>query len=68
MQQQLHYGVSYALLSIASGRQHAMTAIKVCPVCVMDVNEKELKDDSAIREYRISGMCQYCQDIILREV
>lgn len=64
----LHYGNDYEMLSKAAARHSMATSEKRCPVCMLRVYENELKDDSAIREYRISGMCQDCQDIILREV
>lgn len=65
---QKHYGVDYTLLARASAAHTEMTAQTRCPVCRLTVYENELKDDSAVREFRISGMCQDCQDIILREV
>ena len=33
-----------------------------CPTCGEDINN--FKDESSIREFKISGMCQKCQDKI----
>ena len=34
----------------------------VCPFCKRDITENEFKDEKSLREYRISGLCQRCQD------
>ena len=35
---------------------------KKCPFCVQSIDESSFRDDSSLREYRISGLCQRCQD------
>lgn len=33
-----------------------------CPLCSAEVNE--LRDEASLREFRISGLCQSCQDSV----
>lgn len=33
-----------------------------CPFCKKDINEKDFKDEISRREFKISGLCQSCQD------
>ena len=33
-----------------------------CPLCSAEVHE--FRDEGSLREYRISGMCQSCQDSV----
>ena len=33
-----------------------------CPFCGKEVTESEFKDELSLREFRISGLCQKCQD------
>jgi len=33
-----------------------------CPVCGEEIDSKEFKDELSRKEFRISGMCQECQD------
>ena len=33
-----------------------------CPICKDEINIKDFKDYLSIKEYRISGLCQKCQD------
>lgn len=35
---------------------------KVCPFCKAHVNPEMFKDESSRGEYKISGLCQKCQD------
>ena len=35
-----------------------------CPFCERDIDRDDFKDDLSRREYKISGMCQECQDDI----
>jgi len=37
---------------------------KKCPTCGDKVSEKDLRDELSRREYKISFMCQNCQDEI----
>ena len=34
----------------------------VCAICHATVDENSFKDSLSLKEYRISGMCQDCQD------
>ncbi len=33
-----------------------------CPLCYVVINPNEFKDDLSRKEFKISGMCQTCQD------
>ena len=34
-----------------------------CPFCKKDINpEKDFKDDLSKKEFKLSGLCQSCQD------
>ena len=33
-----------------------------CPTCGHAIVPEEFKDELSVKEYRISGMCQSCQD------
>jgi len=33
-----------------------------CPTCNSDIIIEDFKDELSVKEYRISGMCQKCQD------
>ena len=33
-----------------------------CPICEQPVNHGNFRDDEAREEFRISGLCQSCQD------
>jgi ssDNA-binding Zn-finger/Zn-ribbon topoisomerase 1 len=35
-----------------------------CPLCGEDINMESFKDDVSIKEFKISGICQKCQDSI----
>ena len=35
-----------------------------CPLCHQDITWQQFRDELSKREYRISGMCQCCQDRI----
>jgi len=39
----------------------------VCPICLQDINMRDFKDNLSVKEYRISGLCQNCQDKIFAE-
>lgn len=38
-----------------------------CPFCKRQVNVTEFKNEISKREFRISGLCQICQDETFRE-
>lgn len=33
-----------------------------CPICKTVVNEQSFRDELSKREFKISGLCQMCQD------
>lgn len=33
-----------------------------CPFCGRKVTEEDFRDELSVKEFRISGLCQYCQD------
>lgn len=35
-----------------------------CPMCGKPIDMNTFKDDLSLKEFRISGMCQACQDDI----
>jgi hypothetical protein len=35
---------------------------KKCPFCGLEVDELKFKDALSLKEFRISGLCQKCQD------
>ena len=36
----------------------------ICPSCKKQINPSEFRDDLSKREFKISGLCQQCQDEI----
>ena len=36
----------------------------LCPTCSKPIKEDEFRDELSKREFKISGMCQECQDKI----
>lgn len=36
----------------------------ICPFCKKKINMKDFKNNLSIKEYKISGLCQKCQDEI----
>ena len=34
----------------------------LCPFCAKEVNEKDFRDELSKKEFKISGICQKCQD------
>jgi len=38
-----------------------------CPLCLLPVNMADFKDELSKREYKISGICQSCQDETFNE-
>ena len=40
---------------------------KKCPFCKKQINEVNFKNELSKREYKISGLCQECQDKVFGE-
>jgi len=38
-----------------------------CPLCSNKININDFRDETSLKEFIISGMCQECQDKIFRE-
>jgi len=44
------------------GKQVDLVQQGKCPSCEQEVKPSEFRDDSSMKEYKISGVCQKCQD------
>ena len=44
------------------GKVVEMVEAGVCPFCQNPVKLADFRDDLSIKEYKISGLCQKCQD------
>ncbi len=53
-------------LLIALGFQKEVACIKAhtCPLCNTEIDMSKFRDECSKREYKISGICQVCQDSI----
>lgn len=38
-----------------------------CPICSKPISGADFRDDLSRKEYKISGLCQKCQDDIFKE-
>lgn len=38
-----------------------------CPICFEPINLDDFKDEISLKEFQITGMCQYCQDNFFAE-
>jgi hypothetical protein len=48
-------------------RETSLVRNKKCPLCECDIIMSDFRDNLSIREYKISGLCQACQDEIFEE-
>lgn len=39
----------------------------LCPGCGADVTNATFRDELSAKEFRISGLCQDCQDVVFAE-
>lgn len=39
-----------------------------CPNCKKDMSKEKFKDEISVKEFKISGLCQVCQDEIFDEI
>jgi len=64
-------GAESVVISLAGLKNFINHHIKEKGVCVLcgskRINQTDFKDDISRREYRISGMCQDCQDEVFTE-
>jgi hypothetical protein len=45
----------------------ALRDLGKCPCCTLEVNPEDFRDNVSRDEYRISGLCQTCQDATFAE-
>ena len=38
-----------------------------CPICKMSITFEDFRDKHSVSEYKLSGICQWCQDDIFSE-
>jgi hypothetical protein len=50
----------------AAGFESALIAIDagLCPLCDRSIEDTPFKDALSLKEFKISGLCQICQDSI----
>jgi len=41
--------------------------IGICPFCKKPINANDFRDELSRKEFRISGLCQKCQDEVFNE-
>lgn len=46
------------------GPEVAAVEDKICPLCGADIKDVVFRDELSKQEYKISGLCQKCQDDI----
>jgi len=44
------------------GKELDMVKKGICPSCKLKIKAADFRDSLSLREYRISGLCQKCQD------
>ena len=47
---------------VGFGREVKLVKEKKCPFCKKSILLESFRDQLSIKEYRISGLCQDCQD------
>lgn len=50
------------MINLGFGKEAMMAEEGICPTCGKPVNVKAFRDELSKREFKISGMCQECQD------
>jgi hypothetical protein len=46
------------------GKEVEKVELGLCPFCQVTIKMEDFRDDISRREYKISGLCQSCQDNI----
>lgn len=46
------------------GAEVKRVELGICPFCIKPINPAEFKDELSWKEFRISGLCQNCQDSV----
>jgi len=52
------------MIKLGFGEQVALVEQGKCPMCKEEVNQEDFESDKSRKEFKISGMCQVCQDEI----
>ena len=52
----------YIMRTMGFGDQVALVEKGKCPFCKKQVEPGKFKDELTLKEYRISGMCEKCQN------
>jgi hypothetical protein len=52
---------------VGFAREMSLVRDKKCPLCESPIVMKDFRDNLSAREYKISGLCQACQDEIFEE-
>ena len=52
----------YIMRTMGFGDQVDLVEKGKCPFCKKQVEPGKFKDELTLKEYRISGMCEECQD------
>lgn len=47
--------------------EKAMREMSICPFCGVGVTEHDFRDQLSVKEFRISGLCQRCQNEMFGE-
>lgn len=55
-------GKELILRALGFDKEMDLVAKSRCPFCGVSVDENSFKDELSKKEYRISGICQGCQD------
>jgi ribosomal protein S18 len=50
------------MIKAGYGKEVEKVENKICPFCGEVIVESEFKDTLSLKEYKISGLCQICQD------
>lgn len=47
--------------------EKAMREMSICPFCGVGIRESDFRDQLSVKEFRISGLCQRCQNEMFGE-
>ena len=50
------------LTKLGFGKELSLVDMGICPFCGKEVQPVDFKDELSIKEYKLSGLCQSCQD------
>ena len=52
------------MIKAGYGKEVEKVENNMCPFCGEVIAENEFRDETSLQEYKISGICQVCQDKI----